>query len=135
MHDTEASAGGVGPGPRSVISATLPAAPGETTEEDLGSRTIEGLAAVGTKMATTIPAKQMGADRGIVITFERWYSPELQGDVLTRRNDPRVGKTTYRLTNINRTEPLPSLFEPPANFEITEGPMIERQIINRRISY
>lgn len=125
---------GVGSGVRGVISSMPLAAPGETTEEDLGSRTIEGVTAAGTKMTTTIPAKQMGADRDIVITFERWYSPELQVDVLTKRNDPRVGETSYRLTNINRTEPLPSLFQPPPDFQINEGPTVEPMILNRRIT-
>lgn len=125
--------GGVEPGVRGVISAMPLTAQGETKEEDLGSRSIEGVSAVGTKMTTTIPAKQMGADRDIVITFERWHSSELQVDVLTRRNDPRVGETTYRLTNINRTEPLPSLFEPPVDFQINEGPTVEPMMFNRRI--
>jgi len=112
---------GVGPGMMTgAISAMRLPFSGETKEEDLGTRSIEGVTAAGTKMTTTIPAKEMGADRDIVITFERWHSPELKVDVLTKRSDPRVGETTYRLTNINRTEPLPSLFEPPADFDINE---------------
>lgn len=126
---------GVGPGARSigVISAMPLAAPGETKEEDLGTRSIEGVTAVGTKMTTTIPAKQMGADRDIVITFERWHSPELKVDVLTNRNDPRVGETTYRLTNINRSEPLPSLFEPPADFDINQPPKGGTVLFDRKM--
>jgi hypothetical protein len=46
-----------------VISTKSMAAPGETKEEDLGTRSIEGVTAVGTKMTTTIPAKQMGGGR------------------------------------------------------------------------
>jgi hypothetical protein len=127
-------AGGVGPGvgpgvAQGVISAMPLASPGETKTEDLGTRSVEGVTAVGTKMTTTIPAKQMGADRDIVITFERWHSPELQVDVLTKRSDPRVGETTYRLTNINRTEPLPGLFEPPADFDI-ESPGDRMNVIH-----
>jgi hypothetical protein len=124
--------GGVGSGV-GVLSAMPLAAPGETKEEDLGSRSIEGVTAAGTRMTTTIPAKQMGADRDIVITFERWHSPELKVDVLTKRNDPRIGETTYRLTNINRTEPLPSLFEPPADFDIKQPPNAEPMIFNRKL--
>ena len=112
---------GVGPGIMTgAISAVKLPFSGETKEEDLGTRSIEGVTANGTKMTTTLPAKEMGADRDIVITFERWHSPELKVDVLTKRSDPRVGETTYRLTNINRTEPLPSLFEPPAGFDINQ---------------
>jgi len=75
----------------------------------------------------------MGADRDIVITFERWHSPELNVDVLTKRNDPRIGETTYRLTNINRSDPLPSLFEPPAGFEIHQPPTGENVFFQRKL--
>lgn len=116
---------GNGPRPVPAIAGRISAIPlpgaENTTEEDLGSRLIEGVQAVGKRLSTTIPAKSIGADRDIVITFERWHSEELKVDVLTKRNDPRVGETTYRLTNINRTEPLPSLFEPPADFDINEA--------------
>lgn len=40
--------------------------------------------------------------------------PELQVLVLTRHSDPRTGETTYRLSNIDRSEPAKSLFDPPA---------------------
>jgi hypothetical protein len=130
---------GKGPAPGMMTGAIsdmrLPFS-GETKQEDLGTRSIEGVTAAGTKMTTTIPAKDVGAERDIVITFERWHSAELGVDVLTKRSDPRVGETTYRLTNINRTEPLPSLFEAPADFEINEmpkGPGPGTVLFNRKI--
>ena len=42
--------------------------------------------------------------------------------VMTRHSDPRTGETTYKLTNINRTEPAKSLFEVPSDYTIKEGP-------------
>jgi hypothetical protein len=39
---------------------------------------------------------------------------------MTRRSDPRSGETTYRLTNIDRSEPDRSLFEVPAGYTIKE---------------
>lgn len=127
---------GKSPGPAmmtTAISAVRMPFSGETKEEDLGTRSIEGVTAAGTKMTTTIPAKDMGAERDIVITFERWHSAELGVDVLTKRSDPRVGETNYRLTNINRTEPLPSLFAPPADFEIKQPQMGEPMVFERKI--
>jgi hypothetical protein len=90
-------------------------------KEDLGKQTIEGVEAQGTRVTITIPAGEIGNERPIEIVSERWYSPELQVDVMTRHNDPRTGETTYRLTNINRTEPAKSLFEVPADYTVTEG--------------
>lgn len=51
---------------------------------------------------------------------ERWYSPELKLEVMNIQNDPRYGQTTFKLTNINRGEPDPSLFQPPADYQVVE---------------
>ena len=39
---------------------------------------------------------------------------------MTRHNDPRIGETTYRLTNIVRAEPPRSLFEVPPDYQVNE---------------
>jgi len=51
---------------------------------------------------------------------ERWYSPDLQTVVMTKRNDPRMGETVYRFTNVSRNEPARSLFEAPADYTVTD---------------
>jgi TonB family protein len=91
------------------------------TKEKLGRQTIEGVEADGTRMTVTIPAGTMGNERAINIVTEHWYSPELQTVVMTKHSDPRFGETTYRLTNINRSEPAHSLFEVPSDFEIKQA--------------
>jgi hypothetical protein len=88
--------------------------------ESLGKQTIEGVQAEGTRTTITIPAGQMGNERPIQITTERWFSPELQTVVMTKSSDPFVGDTVYRLTNINRSEPARSLFEVPADYKVKE---------------
>lgn len=91
-------------------------------KEDLGLQMIEGVQAQGTRTTVTIPAGDIGNERPIEIVSERWYSPELQLMVMTRHSDPRTGETTYKLTNINRTEPARSLFEVPPDYTIKSGP-------------
>jgi len=91
-------------------------------KEQLGKQSIEGVEAEGTRTTVTIPAGEIGNERPIEIVSERWYSPELQLVVMTRHSDPRFGETTYKLTNINRTEPAKSLFEVPGDYTIKEGP-------------
>jgi len=61
-----------------------------------------------------------GNDRPIVAVNENWYSDELQTQILSKRSDPRYGESVDRLTNIDRSEPDPSLFLPPADYTITE---------------
>src|SRR5262249_80797 len=91
----------------------------ETRTEQLGTQNFEGVEAEGTRTITTIPADAIGNERPIEIVYERWYSKELQMIVYSKHSDPRYGEQTYRLTNINRSEPDPSLFEVPAGYKIT----------------
>jgi hypothetical protein len=69
----------------------------------------------------TIPTGEIGNDRPIEVTDERWESPELQVIVSSRHSDPRTGVVEYRLTNINRLEPPMDLFTVPPDYPIIEG--------------
>jgi len=118
---------GPAPGVRVLENTTTTRRNGERHEllkpkvESLGKQMIEGVEAEGTRTTLTIPAGQIGNERPIEIVTERWYSPELQVVVMSKRSDPMAGETTYRLTNINRNEQPRSLFEVPAGYTIKEG--------------
>jgi len=107
-------------GPAGYVFRTRPNSNANQVKEQLGKQMIEGVEAEGTRTTMTIPAGEIGNDRPIEIVSERWYSPELQLVVMTRHSDPRSGETTYKLTNINRTEPAKSLFEVPPGFNVKE---------------
>jgi len=89
-----------------------------TSEESLGTKHIEGLIATGRLTRTTIPVGQIGNDRPIEITDERWESVDLKVLVLSRHHDPRTGDVEYQLTNVTRAEPPAHLFSVPADFTI-----------------
>ncbi|HEX4808614.1 MAG TPA: hypothetical protein VH325_06785 [Bryobacteraceae bacterium] len=89
---------------------------------DLGTQTIEGVPAQGTRITRTIPAGQIGNDQPIVITTETWYSPDLKVLVMSKSSDPRMGDTIYQLTNIQRSEPAATLFQPPDDYAVKEPP-------------
>jgi hypothetical protein len=117
------------PPPGAVTSASAPPVPplapprADTETTELGTQTIEGVEATGTRTVVTIPAGEIGNEQPIKIVSESWYSNELKTSVLTKRSDPRFGETTYRLANITRSEPAASLFEVPAGYAITDdGP-------------
>ena len=99
-----------------------PGDPAESKTESLGTQTIGGVFAVGTRTTRTIPAGEIGNERPLEITSEVWTSPDLQMVVMSKRNDPRIGETVYRLTNIQRAEPDPSLFQIPSGFTTRQGP-------------
>ena len=92
----------------------------EKKTESLGTQTIEGTQAVGTRFIITIPAGKEGNDQPFDIVYERWFSPELQMVVMSRHSDPRSGDHIYQLTNIKLSEPPHSLFEVPPGFTIAE---------------
>jgi hypothetical protein len=101
-------------------------AEGKITREDLGQQTIEGLTATGTRTTTVIPAGAIGNELPIRIVSEQWYSPDLQLLVMTKFSDPRSGETTFRVTNVSRSEPDRSLFTVPPDYTIKES-KIQRQ--------
>jgi hypothetical protein len=89
---------------------------------DLGTQTINGVTAQGTRVTRTIPAGQIGNEKAINIITERWYSPDLQTYVLTKTVDPLMGDTVFQLTNIQRQEPDPSLFQVPSDYTVKQRP-------------
>jgi hypothetical protein len=128
-----AVAGGVGeaePPSPPTVRAVAPSAPvrrqvpdpnrPQTTTEDLGTQIIEGIQAEGKRHTTTWPAGAIGNDRPISNMHETWRSPELKEDILRKSDDPRSGEFTFKLLNINRSEPDPSLFEVPPGYTVKD---------------
>lgn len=95
--------------------------------ESLGNQEIEGVQAEGKRVTETIPAGKIGNERPIDIVNETWYSPELQLTVMSKHSDPRTGDVTYKLTNIDRSEPPATLFQVPADYKLQDhGAMMMR---------
>ena len=88
----------------------------DVKEESLGGRRIAGVDTIGRRGTVTIPIGQVGNDRPIEIVDERWESPELEIVIYSHSSDSRSGVIEYRLANIQRTEPDPSLFVIPEDY-------------------
>jgi hypothetical protein len=81
---------------------------GDGLFEDLGSQSIGGVRANGTRFTTTLTKA----------VDERWESPELGLIVRTRLVDPDRGwDVEQTLTDIQRTEPRQDLFVMPAGYQ------------------
>lgn len=91
-------------------------------EEALAAQVMEGLKVEGKRQTHTIKAGEIGNDRELTNVTERWNSTELQVLVRMTTKDPQMGESTYRLTNISRTEPSAALFQVPPDFTVTDGP-------------
>ena len=114
--------GGPGPGPNGAGPGPRPHGfnSQNVKTESLGTKTIEGVQAEGTRTTMTIPAGQMGNELPIQIVTESWYSAELHTEVLYRHTDPRMGDTVRKLANVSRSEPSRTLFEAPPDYKVTE---------------
>jgi hypothetical protein len=94
----------------------------EIGTEDLGTQSMEGVTVTGVRTTRTIPVGQIGNDKPISIVTEVWTSPDLKTIVYSKRNDPRIGEQTFKLTSIVRAEPEASLFTVPADYKLLDGP-------------
>jgi hypothetical protein len=90
------------------------------TTESLGTQTMEGVLVEGKRTTRIIPEGLEDNDRPITVVSEVWRSPELKIPVLIKTSDPRRGETTTRLTNIEFSNPILSLFQPPADCKIVD---------------
>jgi hypothetical protein len=105
-------------GDPNVVVTQRPDEKRDVAKEDLGTRNIEGVDCTGTRQTITIPAGAEGNEKPISIVRETWSAPAISAVVESTTDDPRYGKTTYQLTNVQLSEPARSLFEPPANFKV-----------------
>jgi hypothetical protein len=96
-------------------------AAGLLKKESLGTQTINGVVAEGTRTTRIIPAGQIGNEKALQIVSERWYSSDLQIVLKSSRTDPRFGTTTYTVTNLQRSEPSASLFTVPNDYSVQAG--------------
>jgi hypothetical protein len=117
LHPPKERAGARGDGPEPMWKG----AGNDVTKESLGSKTILGLQATGTRVTRTIPAGQIGNAKPISVVTERWVSTDLQLPLTMTHNDPMMGTMTSTVTSVTRGEPDASLFQVPSDYKIETG--------------
>jgi hypothetical protein len=90
-------------------------------ETPLSATTLNGVNVTGKTVTRTIPAGQIGNAQPITSTDTVYFSPDLQVVVSATRNDPRIGSSTYALTNIQRGDPPASWFQIPSDYTIQDA--------------
>ena len=83
-------------------------------------RNIAGIETHGTRTTLTIPAGEEGNELPLAIVNETWNSKELGLVMMAVSDDPRHGRTTFEIQEVNRAEPDPSLFVPPADYKVED---------------
>jgi hypothetical protein len=89
--------------------------------ESLPPQTINDLYAEGFRNTRTTPAGYEGNDRDIVNVMESWNAPALGILLRSINDDPRFGKTTTEVTDIQQTVPDPALFKAPDGYQIKDS--------------
>jgi hypothetical protein len=106
----------VRPSSRSVA----PKFPGAPEVEDLGQQSISGLETVGTRETIVIPVGAVGNNSPLLMKREFWYSPRLGVNLISKRQDPRVGIQNFEVTDIVLGEPDAKRFEVPPGSKILD---------------
>jgi len=114
--DQSSAAGNTGQAHASMRQRAMP----NVKTDDLGTQVIDGLSAQGKRTTRTVQAAQAGSERDIEVVTETWYSSDLQMVVMSKTSDPRFGDSVYKLTNISRAEPDPSLFTVPSDYQVVQ---------------
>jgi len=86
--------------------------------EDLGTTTLNGLQARGTRRINSIPDYDAG--ELIKVEDEFWYSEDLHLNLLLRHSDPGFGVETVGVSDLKRVEPPASLFQVPQGYRILD---------------
>lgn len=108
---------------QATVSAAVPIpepAREPVATEPLGTQTMEGVPVEGTRTTRVIPEGLEDNDRPITVVSEVWRSRDLKIVVLSKTNDPRNGEYTTRLSNIELSNPILTLFQPPAGYKIVD---------------
>jgi hypothetical protein len=88
------------------------------TTEYLGTDILHGLPVSAFKTTTIVPAGRSGNDAPITKTHEVWTSSDMKLVMKERWEDPRTGERTISLEKFSRADPDPSLFLPPADYNV-----------------
>ena len=78
---------------------------------------MEGVDVHGTRDTQTIPAVDNGG-KEVTVVDEYWYSEDLRLNMLTIHRDPRTGEQITTVTQVDRREPDPSIFEIPIDYKV-----------------
>jgi hypothetical protein len=105
----------------SRMDASILANNAGATVVPLGTKTIEGGSATGSRTTRTLSPGTMGNDRPIVFISDTWTSTDLKVAVLTETDDGQAGRSTMKLANIVRSEPNAALFQIPPDYTVKEN--------------
>jgi hypothetical protein len=89
--------------------------------QSLGTKTISGVVAYGTRTTITYPPGTIsGNDKTTSSVNEAWFAPQLGASLMNLSSGALVPNSSTAVTNLNYSEPDPSLFQVPADYRIID---------------
>jgi hypothetical protein len=85
-------------------------APKNPNREDLPAETIDGISVPGRRLHLVM--------QGVPVIEDTWGSSELGIEMKSETDDPRSGHFSMIVSDLQRTEPLPSLFRIPDDYKV-----------------
>jgi uncharacterized protein YecT (DUF1311 family) len=115
-----------------TVEPTGPAQDGKSVLErkDLGTKTIEGLQAIGTREIRTYSPGAFGNDKPVVVTREIWFSPQLQINLSVTRMDPRSGTQKIETVDLKLGEPAADWFAIPDGYRTVAERTLSTKALN-----
>jgi hypothetical protein len=92
----------------------------EFKTDDLGTKTIAGVEAHGSRITRTIPPGEEGNELPLVTTTENWRSEKLGITLSIITDDPRRGKTIFEIEELVQGEPNPAVFAVPEGYKVED---------------
>jgi hypothetical protein len=110
----------VGPDWKDIPRTPYVRSPGleSTTKEDLGTRTIAGLEATGSRTTRILPVGSAGNDTPLKMVQETWTAQQNHAVLMEIDDDPLSGRRTWEVESLTLGPPDPALFTPPANYKV-----------------
>lgn len=93
---------------------------GSADVEDLGKQTIGGLEVIGVRETVVTPTGAIGNNSPLLSRREFWYSSKLGVDLISKREDARLGARNFQVTDIILGDPDPKLFHVPAGYKVID---------------
>jgi hypothetical protein len=85
-------------------------APKNPNEEDLPAETIAGISVPGKRLHLVM--------QGASVTEDSWFSSKLKIQMKAETEDPRSGHFSMIVSDLQQTEPSPSLFQIPNDYKV-----------------
>jgi hypothetical protein len=102
--------------PKDLAQIAIP----DVSQKELAHDVVDGMAVRHGRESLKYPPDSSGKSSAFGQVTDYWFSQKLQAYVLVKRSGPGKSQHTITLSDISRSEPDPSLFTVPPNYQVSK---------------